>query len=105
MLKSIEIDNGFIQEMDRWLKSSDEGSEQWKNINLNYTTYIRNKFIQSPYDAIIYKNNYEADEGIDPTCYIVFQPWQIKSLEPTYVDGSLIKLTKRFDRTSSKFTL
>ena len=105
MLKSIGIDNGFMKEMHGWLKSQKEGSDQWRNLNLNYTTFIRNKVIQSPYDAIIYKNDYEVEDGIDPTCYIVFKPNQVKSLEPTYANGELIGISRRFDANSNKFTM
>lgn len=47
-----------------------------KDIELNdeYTEFIRQKCIESPYDAIIYPNDYESQEGFDQTSYIVFLP-------------------------------
>jgi hypothetical protein len=49
--------------------------------------------VDSRYDAIVYKNDYEWIEGEDSTTYIIFEPWRIKSLEPTYEQGQLITLS------------
>ena len=61
--------------------------------------------LESRYDGIIYRNDYEADVEHDPTSYIVFKPNQVKSLEPIYgQDGHLLPLSMRFNQTSPKFT-
>ena len=41
-------------------------------LNDEYTEFIRQKCIESEYDAIIYPNDFESQEGFDSTCYIVF---------------------------------
>ena len=65
---------------------------------------MHKRLISSRYDGIVYKNDYEADESQDPTCYIVFSPNQVKSLEPIYdQDGKLVPLSRRFDQKSPKF--
>ena len=65
---------------------------------------LRKRLISSRCDGIVYKNDYEADESQDPTCYIVFSPNQVKSLEPIYdQDGKLVPLSRRFDQKSPKF--
>lgn len=74
-------------------------------LNQEYTEYIREKCIESKYDAIIYPNDFESQEGFDSTSYIVFLPNQIKQITPTMEnDGAIRKLSTRFDKTSSKFT-
>ena len=72
-------------------------------LNSEYTEFIRQKCIESEHDGIIYPNDFESQEGFDSTCYIVFQPNQIKSLEPSYEHGLLITLSQRFDRNNPKF--
>lgn len=70
-----------------------------------YEETLRKRLISSRYDGIVYKNDYEADEGQDPTCYIVFSSNQVKSLEPIYdSEGQLCPLSRRFDEKSPKFT-
>lgn len=70
-----------------------------------YEETLHKRLIQSRYDGIVYQNDYEADEGQDPTCYIVFSPNQVKSLEPIYdSEGILCPLSMRFNRKSPKFT-
>ena len=44
------------------------------NLVQEYTEYIREKCIESKYDAIIYPNDFESQEGVDSTSYIVFLP-------------------------------
>lgn len=65
---------------------------------------LRKRLISSRCDGIVYKNDYEADESQDPTCYIVFFPNQVKSLEPIYgSEGQICPLSMRFDQKSPKF--
>lgn len=72
---------------------------------MEYTELIRNRLIQSKYDAIIYPNDFESQQGFDQTCYIVFKPNQIKQISPVMQpDGSLRKLSTRFMVSSDKFT-
>ena len=66
MLKSIGIDKENALELHTNLKSNSK-------LNSEYTDYLRQKCIESKYDAIIYPNDYENEEGFDPTSYIVFQ--------------------------------
>ena len=75
-------------------------------LNPEYTEFIRQKCIESKYDAIIYPNDFESQNGVDSTCYIIFKPNQIKILSPVMEDDgtTLRKLSTRFDRTSNKFT-
>ena len=61
--------------------------------NETYTRLLTKLFIGSGYDGIVYRNEFEATEDEDPTCYIVFQANQIKSIEPTYEHGVLISLS------------
>ena len=99
VLKSIGIDKETALTMrSRIAEETDLSTE--------YTEILRQKCIESPYDAIIYPNDFEASDGIDPTCYIVFQPSQIKTISPVIEDDgtTLRKLSTRFDRTSPKFT-
>jgi len=94
VLKSIGIDKETALELRSGLNTSPK-------LNSEYTDHLRQKCIESKYDAIIYPNDFELQEGFDPTCYIVFQPNQIKSLEPTYLgDGSLMRLSDRFNINS-----
>ena len=51
-------------------------------LNALYTQQIRESMIESKYDGIVYQNDYEWVDGEDATTYIVFEPWQIKSLNP-----------------------
>lgn len=70
-----------------------------------YEETLHKRLISSRYDGIVYKNDYEADESQDPTCYIVFSPNQVKSIEPIYdSEGRLCPLSGRFDPKSPKFT-
>ena len=62
-------------------------------INQLHTMQIRQSMVDSRYDAIVYKNDYEWIDGEDSTTYIIFEPWRIKSLEPTYEQGQLITLS------------
>ena len=75
-----------------------------ESLDISMTEDIRNRFISSRYDGIVYVNDFEATKNEDPTCYIVFQPNQIKSLEPTYEQNLLITLSQRFIRTDPRFT-
>ena len=75
-----------------------------ESLDVAITDDIRNRFIESRYDGIVYVNDFEATKNEDPTCYIVFQPNQIKSLEPTYEQNLLITLSQRFIRTDPRFT-
>lgn len=75
-----------------------------ESLDISMTDDIRNRFISSRYDGIVYMNDFEATKNEDPTCYIVFQPNQIKSLEPTYEQNLLITLSQRFIRTDPRFT-
>ena len=79
--------------------------EDGQEANSTYTRAIR-KFLQKKaYDGIEYQNEYECSEGENPTCYIVFDPSQVKSLEPQYgKDGQLVELSRRFDVSCKKFT-
>lgn len=43
-------------------------------LNDEYTESIRKKCIESKYDAIIYPNDFESQDGFDQTSYIVFLP-------------------------------
>lgn len=97
MLKSIGIDKETALELRSGLNTSPK-------LNSEYTEYLRQKCIESKYDAIIYPNDYENEEGFDPTSYIVFQANQIKTLQPVWVsDGVLRKLSSRFDINSTRF--
>lgn len=96
-MKSIGIDKEIALEMKGRI-------DRDQSLNSECTEFIRRKLIESRYDAIIYPNDYENQDGFDPTSYIVFQANQIKSLEPTYENGNLIPLSRRFDRNSMKFT-
>lgn len=73
-------------------------------LNQEYTEFIRQKCIESKYDAIIYPNDFESQNGIDSTCYIIFKPNQIKTLEPSYEQNLLITLSQRFDPNNPRFT-
>ena len=73
-------------------------------LNTEMTDFIHQRCIDSPHDAIIYPNDFESQEGFDPTCYIVFQPNQIKSIEPTYEQNLLITLSQRFACGDPRFT-
>jgi len=73
-------------------------------LNPEYTEFLRQKCIDSPHDGIIYPNDFESQEGFDPTCYIVFRPNQIKSLEPTYEQNLLMTLSQRFACDDPRFT-
>ena len=75
-----------------------------ESLDISMTKEIRNRFIESEYDGIVYKNDFEATKDEDPTCYIAFQPNQIKSLEPTYEQNLLISLSQRFDPKDPRFT-
>ena len=75
-----------------------------QKLNSEYTEFMRQKCIESPYDAIIYPNDFESQDGLDSTCYIVFQPNQIKSIEPSYEQNLLITLSQRFDSADPRFT-
>lgn len=99
ILKSIGIDKETALRMKEEL-DKDPG------LNSVHTEFLRQKCIESPYDAIIYPNDFESQDGFDQTCYIVFQPNQIKQITPIMEnDGkTLKKLSARFDRTSPKFT-
>lgn len=44
------------------------------NLVQEYTEYIRERCIESKHDAIIYPNDFESQEGVDSTSYIVFLP-------------------------------
>ena len=73
-------------------------------LNSEYTEFMRQKCIESGYDAIIYPNDFESQEGFDSTSYIVFQPNQIKSLGPELdAQGKLKKLSTRFNKLSEKW--
>ena len=101
LLKSI----GFTK--DEVLKMhNDIANAQEIEFNTLYTENIHKRCIQSPYDAIVYKNDFEAQEGFDPTCYIVFSPNQVKTLEPVYgaEDAKLVELSSRFDINSPKMS-
>ena len=91
ILKAINIKQEEALEMKSTLDSD-------PNKNRTLTESIRDKFIQGKYDAIIYPNDFESQDGFDPTCYIVFLPNQIKSL-----DSTNIPLSSRFDINSPKF--
>ena len=97
-MKSIGIDKETVLGMKGNL---DHDSE----LNSEYTEFIRQKCIESKYDAIIYPNDFESQNGIDSTCYIIFKPNQIKILSPVMENETTVrKLSTRFDRTSNKFT-
>lgn len=95
-MKSIGIDKETALEMKGNL-------DKEPKLNSEYTEFIRQKCIESEYDAIIYPNDFESQEGFDSTSYIVFSPNQIKSLEPSYEQNLLITLSQRFDQKDSKF--
>ena len=95
-MKSIGIDKETALEMKSNL-------DKEPKLNSEYTEFLRQKCIESEYDAIIYPNDFESQEGFDSTSYIVFSPNQIKSLEPSYEQNLLITLSQRFDHKDSKF--
>ena len=82
-MKSIGIDKETALEMKRNL-------DRDPKLNPEYTEFMRQKCIESEYDAIIYPNDFESQDGFDSTCYIVFQPNQIKSLEPSYDEQNML---------------
>ena len=96
-MKSIGIDKETALEMKGNL-------DKEPKLNPEYTEFIRQKCIESEYDAIIYPNDFESQEGFDPTCYIVFQSNQIKSIEPVYDNGNLMSLSQRFLPEEPRFT-
>ena len=101
LLKSIGFAKDEVLAMHNDLSVNPQGIE----FNPLYTEQLRKRCIQSPYDGIQYRNAYESEEGLDPTCYIVFAPNQVKTLDPVYgEDGKLVDLSSRFDANSSKFT-
>lgn len=85
ILKSLRYDKETIVKTRDYIERSAE--------NETYTKLLTKMFIGSGYDCIVYKNEFEATEDEDPTCYIVFQPNQVKSIEPTYEQGMLIDLS------------
>lgn len=66
-MKSIGIDKETALEMKGNL-------DKEPKLNSKYTEFIRQKCIESEYDAIIYPNDFETQDGFDKTCYIVFLP-------------------------------
>lgn len=66
MLKSIGIDKEIALELHSGLNVSPK-------LNSEYTEYLRQKCIESKYDAIIYPNDFESEAGFNSTSYIVFQ--------------------------------
>ena len=66
-MKSIGIDKEFALEMKGNLDKD-------PTLNDEYTESIRKKCIESKYDAIIYPNDFESQDGFDQTSYIVFLP-------------------------------
>ena len=56
------------------LRTKGVGIDKEPNLVQEYTEYIREKCIESKYDAIIYPNDFESQEGVDSTSYIVFLP-------------------------------
>ena len=76
------------------------GDDNFSKVNSFYTKKVREMALSSKYDAIVYINDYENGAKDDATCYIVFSPSQIKSLEPVVVNNELKPLSTRFDKSS-----
>ena len=58
-------------------------SQIWENPALNpeYTLDFRTRFAHSPHDAIIYPNEHESEDDIDPVCLIIPSSDSISILE------------------------
>ena len=101
LLKSIGIDKETAIEWYNGINSPQQA--QLKHL---YGEILRKRCICNRYDGITYQNDYEAVEEHDPTCYIIFAPNQVKSLEPIYAqDGSLLPLSTRFNKESPKYRI
>ena len=100
LLKSIGFDKETVLEWNDLVHS-----RQWVELKPLYEETLHKMCICSRCDGIVYQNDYEADVEQDPTCYIVFSPNQVKSIDPIYgQDGKLMPLSQRFDPNSPKFT-
>lgn len=50
-------------------------------INVEFTHLFRSRLSESTYDAIVYPNEHESEDGIDPACLIIPTSDSISILE------------------------
>ena len=99
LLKTLGIDKNTALKWHGMLNSP-----EWVQLQPLYEETLRKRCLSSPYDGIVYQNDYEQEFQQDSTCYIVFRSSQVKSIEPIYgSDGRIVPLSSRFDMNSPLF--